>query len=258
MKLAIVVQRYGADINGGAELHARYIAERLCRARRGPRADDLRARLPHVAQRVSAGAEEVNGIPVERFPRGTRARPHSSTSACARRACSRSATRCRTSSTGWTARGRSARDLLDALRTAPRTSSTSCSFSACATTRRTTARGPSPGRAVLVPTAEREPALGLALFQPVFRGVRAIMYNSFEERAAIHARRGQRARARRRRRRRLRDSRAALTADARPAEVRPARPFIVYVGRIDANKGAPSCSTLLRVPRMRYLTLQDR
>ena len=31
MKLAVVVQRYGADINGGAELHARYIAERLAR-----------------------------------------------------------------------------------------------------------------------------------------------------------------------------------------------------------------------------------
>ena len=29
MKLVIVVQRYGAEINGGAELHARYIAERL-------------------------------------------------------------------------------------------------------------------------------------------------------------------------------------------------------------------------------------
>ena len=29
MKLAIVVQRYGADISGGAELHARYIAEHL-------------------------------------------------------------------------------------------------------------------------------------------------------------------------------------------------------------------------------------
>ena len=27
MKLAVVVQRYGADINGGAELHARYVAE---------------------------------------------------------------------------------------------------------------------------------------------------------------------------------------------------------------------------------------
>jgi hypothetical protein len=31
VKLAIVVQRYGADINGGAELHARYIAEHLAK-----------------------------------------------------------------------------------------------------------------------------------------------------------------------------------------------------------------------------------
>ena len=50
MKLAIVVQRYGADINGGAELHARYIAERLARSRRRSRAHDLRARLRHLAQ----------------------------------------------------------------------------------------------------------------------------------------------------------------------------------------------------------------
>ena len=31
MKVAIVAQRYGADINGGAELHARYVAEHLAR-----------------------------------------------------------------------------------------------------------------------------------------------------------------------------------------------------------------------------------
>ena len=31
MKLAVVVQRYGPDINGGAELLARYLAERFAR-----------------------------------------------------------------------------------------------------------------------------------------------------------------------------------------------------------------------------------
>ena len=29
MKLAVVVQRYGPGVHGGAELHARYIAEHL-------------------------------------------------------------------------------------------------------------------------------------------------------------------------------------------------------------------------------------
>src|SRR2546427_13141564 len=68
MKLAVVVQRYGAEINGGAELHARYIAEHLA---------------PHAEVRVlttcardyltwrnelPAGTDTVNGITVERFP----------------------------------------------------------------------------------------------------------------------------------------------------------------------------------------------
>ena len=44
-----------------------------------------------------------------------------------------------------------------------------------------------PSRAVLVPTAERDPALGLAMFGPIFRGVRAIMYSSSEEQALIQA-----------------------------------------------------------------------
>jgi glycosyltransferase involved in cell wall biosynthesis len=93
-----------------------------------------------------------------------------------------------------------------------------------------------PERAVLVPTAERDAALGLAMFGPIFRGVRAIMYNSYEEQALIQA--------------------AASNAGVPgvvvgigseiPAAVDPARatakfgfegPYVIYVGRIDANKG---------------------
>jgi glycosyltransferase involved in cell wall biosynthesis len=40
-------------------------------------------------------------------------------------------------------------------------------------------------KAILVPTAERDGALGLGIYPPIFRGVRAFMYNSFEERALI-------------------------------------------------------------------------
>ena len=31
MKVGVVVQRYGTDVGGGAELHARYIAEHVAR-----------------------------------------------------------------------------------------------------------------------------------------------------------------------------------------------------------------------------------
>src|SRR3954471_23697883 len=68
MKLAVVVQRYGADINGGAELHARYIAEHLA-----PHAD-VRVLTTCARDYVTwrnewpAGADVVHGIPVERFP----------------------------------------------------------------------------------------------------------------------------------------------------------------------------------------------
>ena len=44
-----------------------------------------------------------------------------------------------------------------------------------------------PHKAILVPTAERDPALGLSIFAPVFRAARALMYNSPEERAMIQA-----------------------------------------------------------------------
>jgi glycosyltransferase involved in cell wall biosynthesis len=91
-------------------------------------------------------------------------------------------------------------------------------------------------RAVLVPTAEREPALALAILPPIFRGVRAIMYNSPEERAAIHG---------------LAHNedvpgvvvgvgsmipQAADAGRARGAFDLP-RPFVLYVGRIEENKG---------------------
>ena len=44
-----------------------------------------------------------------------------------------------------------------------------------------------PAKAVIVPTAERDPAIGLSIFGPMLRGVRGLMYNSPEERAMIQA-----------------------------------------------------------------------
>ena len=67
MKLAVVVQRYGPAINGGAELHARYIAEHLAEHA------DVRVLTTCAADYLTwrnefaPGADRVNGIAVERF-----------------------------------------------------------------------------------------------------------------------------------------------------------------------------------------------
>ena len=53
VKLAIVVQRYGPAINGGAELHARYIAEHLARHAEVEVLTTCATRLRHVAQRAA-------------------------------------------------------------------------------------------------------------------------------------------------------------------------------------------------------------
>ena len=79
-------------------------------------------------------------------------------------------------------------------------------------------------KAILVPTAERDPAVAVSIFGPVFRGVRAVMYNSFEERAMIHALAGQPRGPRRRRRDRLGRAGAHRPA-ARPPQVPPGRPL---------------------------------
>jgi glycosyltransferase involved in cell wall biosynthesis len=78
--------------------------------------------------------------------------------------------------------------------------------------------------------------LGLRIFQSVFRGVRAIMYNSLEERLAISTLSGNG------------DvpgvvvgvgSRVPTGADGGRARQRwdLSNPFVIYVGRIDVNKG---------------------
>ena len=93
-----------------------------------------------------------------------------------------------------------------------------------------------PLKAMLVPTAERDPAIGVSLFQPIFRSVRAIMYNSHEEQAMIRAASG--------------NAQVPGVVVGVGSEV-PDRPqperfrrkydlrghFAIYVGRIDENKG---------------------
>ena len=239
MKIAVVVQRYGAEINGGAELHARYVAERLS-AHAEVRVLTTCAR-DYITWRNEwpAGEERVNGVLVERFPvsrerdtvdfrdRSTRVFRH---------------THSVQDELGWIdSQGPTSPLLLKRIRRA----ADECDFVVLFSTRyghayhgaRVASR-----KAILVPTVERDPSLGLEIFPPIFRGVRAIMYNSFEEQSLINARSSNT---------HVPGVVVGIGSDI-PALVQPDRarqqfglsnPFIIYVGRIDANKG---CDELFR------------
>jgi glycosyltransferase involved in cell wall biosynthesis len=233
MKIAVVVQRYGADINGGAELHARYVAERLS-AHANVRVLTTCAR-DYISWRNEwpPGEDRVNGVPVERF---AVARERDLVDFRQRSARVFRHRHSLQDELRWLdSQGPTSPTLVRRLRRA----ADECDFIVLFSARYSHAfHGArlAPQKAVLVPTAEREAALGLRIFPPIFRGVRAIMYNSFEEQALI----------------------TALSSNGHvpgvvvgigsqiPGSVHPGRarekfglqnPFIIYVGRIDANKG---------------------
>ena len=233
MKLAVVVQRYGADINGGAELHARYIAERLSHHA------DVRVLTTCARDYVTwrnelpAGVETVNGVPVERYPV---ARERDTTDFGKQSARVFHHTHSLQDELRWLeSEGPASPALLRRLRESGGEFDFVLLFSVRYHQAYYGARAV-PARAVLVPTAEREASLGLQLFGPIFRGVRAIMYNSFEERALITAVARN-------------DHVPAVVVGVgsdvpRQAHSERARqafglhnPFVIYVGRIDANKG---------------------
>src|SRR5258706_10050730 len=233
MKVAIVVQRYGADINGGAELHARYIAEHL--------ASHAEVRVLTTCARdyltwrndFSPGTDAVNGIPVERFP-VEHERSEADFGLRSDHVFSRRHSL--NEEVEWLAsEGPASPALIDRLRKSPTEFDSVILFCARYYHAYHGARA-TPDRAVLVPTAERDAALGLAMFGPIFRGVRAIMYNSYEEQALIHAAASNQ---------RVPGVVVGIGSEI-PATVDPARararfglagPYVVYVGRIDANKG---------------------
>ena len=233
MKLAVVVQRYGQGINGGAELHARYIAERLARVADVEVLTTCATDYVTWRNDLPEGVEQVNNVAVRRFRVKHERDPH------AFGAKSDLVFR----------RTHSIDDELDWLDAEGPTSPALvahlhrhaadydyCLFFSYRYYHAFHGARTVPGRAILVPTAERDEAVGLSIFGAIFRGVRALMYNSPEERAMIQAVSGNHD---------VPGVVVGVGSDV-PQNPQPARfrqkfgirgPFAIYVGRIDQNKG---------------------
>jgi glycosyltransferase involved in cell wall biosynthesis len=233
VKLAVVVQRYGRTISGGAELHARYLAEHLARHAEVEVLTTCATDYVTWRNELAPGSEVVNGIPVRRFrvkhERDPRVfarrsdqvflRPHSLDDELK-----------------WLdAEGPASPDLVGYL-AREASQYDFCIFFSYRYYQAYHGAFAAATRAVLVPTAERDAAIGVSIFAPLFRSVRAVMYNSPEERAMINA---------------VASNQnvpgvvvgvgSEVPDSPQPGKFRQKHdvrgPFAVYVGRIDRNKG---------------------
>jgi len=233
VKLAVVVQRYGADINGGAELHARYVAEHLAQHAQVEVLTTCARDYVTWRDEYPAGIEQVNGVPVRRFRVDHERDIHAFARWSGRVFGERHSY---LDELKWLdAEGPKSSSLLMHLRSARADYDYIIFFSYRYYHAYHGVKAVS-ARAILVPTAERDEAIGLGISPRIFRGVRALMYNSPEERRLIES--------------------VSQTSDLPgvvvgigsdiPEKPKPDRfrqkygitgRFALYVGRIDQNKG---------------------
>jgi glycosyltransferase involved in cell wall biosynthesis len=231
VKLAIAVQRYGADINGGAELHARYIAERLARHAEVEVVTTCARDYVTWRNELAPGVEQINGVNVRRFPVRHERVPREF-GRLSERVFRH--THSIADELAWLeSEGPASPGLVDYLAGGPFDYAILFSYRyyhAWHAARRLQRK------ALLVPTAERDPAIALGIFGPVFRGVRAVMYNSPEERAMIQGATGNET---------VPGVVVGVGSDVPERtdaarfrrKFRIARAFAIYIGRIDENKG---------------------
>jgi glycosyltransferase involved in cell wall biosynthesis len=233
LRLAFVIQRYGEEVNGGAELHCRWLAERL--AQRHEVEVFTTCALDYIEWRnhFPAGTTTVGGIPVHRFP-VRRRRSMRRFGAISNLVFHE--THSRAEEEEWVlengpdapalmkAVGR-ARDRFDRF------------FFYCYRYYHSYHGIPLVGdKAILVPTAEEDPAISLGILREFFRRPKGFVYLTPEEQALVE------------------DAGASPKTPSvvigsglnLPAVDRAfdfaarhglTRPFILYVGRIDKNKG---------------------
>jgi glycosyltransferase involved in cell wall biosynthesis len=233
MKLAFVVQRFGLEINGGAELHCRWIAEHMkkfCEVEvLTTQAYDYVTWKNH----YNEGEDEVNGILVKRFPvirsrdpeRFGRIQNHIVTNEHTFE-----------EELKWMEEeGPLAPALIEYIKEHENDYDYFLFFSYRYYHSYWGIRAV-PHKSILVPTAEHDSIIHLSLFKDLFRKPRAFIYNSVEEKNLIHS---------------ISQNQNILgdvvgVGSEIPDEFFPdefrqkygiTKDYVIYIGRIDENKG---------------------
>jgi glycosyltransferase involved in cell wall biosynthesis len=233
LRLCFVIQRYGLEVAGGSELHCRWLAGRLA-ARHQVRVVTTTA-LDYIewANHYPPGPAVVDGIPVTRH-RVERPRSIRRFAALSERVFGDE--HARADEVEWVEENGPFAPAL--VRSLPRLRDVDLFVFYCYRYYQTFFGLPTvAGRAVLVPTAEDDPAMELPVFHALLRLPRGILFLTPEERSLVHTASGNEAVPSA-----VIGSGVNVPAGHAAVDVR-ARfgidgPFLLYAGRIDRNKGA--------------------
>jgi len=233
LRLCFVIQRYGLEVAGGSELHCRWLAGRLAARHQVQVVTTTALDYLEWANHYAPGAAVVDGIPVTRH---RVERPRSIRRFAALSALVFDGAHSRADEIEWAEENGPFAPAL--VRSLPGLRDVDLFVFYCYRYYQTFfGLPPVAGRAVLVPTAEEDPAIELPIFHALLRQPRGILYLTPEERSLVHTASGNGA---------VPSAVIGSGVNVSPGhaaiDVRArfgiGGPFLLYAGRIDRNKGA--------------------
>lgn len=232
MRLCFVIQRYGLEVAGGSELHCRWLAGRLARRHEVEVATTCALDYLEWRDHYPAGPDTVEGIPVTRYPV---ARPRSERRFALVSDLVFHEEHSLADEREWVVENGPFSPQL--VRSLPRRRDVDLFvFYSYRYYQTFFGLPPVASRAVLVPTAEEDPAVELPVFARLFRAPRGILYLTPEERSLVQGVSGN-------------DDvpdvvvgsginvAAGWEAVDLKARFALSPRYVLYVGRIDRNKG---------------------